>query len=212
MARRSIISLAAIALVLGSMGSAEAQRRGIREIGGSGERQGFWASFGLAAGTESFRTDPEPDYSEGLTKAAFSLRVGGTVNPHFRLGAELTGWSDRHYDNVFNGDVTSYVGGLMLIGQAYPSRTAGFFLKGGVGLSRSGEDFEGISDDIREDGFAWTAGVGYEIRLSRSLFLSPYLDIFQHRSRIRNESGDLEPAFHDRVVSLGVSIGINKSR
>ena len=192
---------------------ADAQRRrGLVDITPRSDRHGFWASFGLAAGTESSRFDSEASYTAGLTKPSFSLRMGGTVNPNLRLGVELAGWADRHYDAQFNENVTSYLGGLMLIGQFYPVRKSGLFLKGGAGLTRSGEAIEGPSSDLHEDGFGYTAGAGYEIKLSRSLFITPSIDLLQHRSQIRGVNGTLEPALHDRLVMFGVALTFQSGR
>jgi hypothetical protein len=168
-------------------------------------------NLGLGAGTESSRLEPETSYTDGLTKPAFSLRLGGTINPHLRLGVEATGWADRHYDSGLEDNVTSYLGGLLLIGQFYPSRRAGLFVKGGLGVTRSGEDVPGPGD-LHEDGFGWTAGLGYEIKLSRSLYLTPTVDLLQHRSQIRDDVGTLLPAFHDRLLTVGVALTIQPSR
>lgn len=197
---------------IGMVQSAEGQRRrGLVDITPRSDRHGFWMNLGVGAGSESSRLEPETSYTDGLTKPTFSLRMGGTVSPNLRVGGELTGWADRHYDADFQENVTSYVGGLFVIGQFYPSRSAGLFLKGGLGVTRSGEQVDGPGD-LHEDGFGWTAGAGYEIRMSRSLFLTPTVDILKHRSQIRDIDGGLLPAFHDRVVSFGVALTIQPGR
>ena len=213
MSNRFAVTALTLILAVAASQNAEAQRRrGLVDITPSSDRHGFWVSFGLGAGTESSRLEPETSYTSGLTKPSFSLRVGGTVNPNLRLGAELTGWADRRYDSQFQENVTSYLGGLMLIGQFYPSRKAGLFLKGGAGLTRSGEAIEGPSSDLHEDGFGWTAGAGYEIKLGRSLSITPSVDLLQHRSQIRDTEGVLLPAFHDRVAMIGVALTFQSRR
>jgi hypothetical protein len=176
-----------------------------------GDRHGFWMNVGLGAGTESSRFEGESGYTDGLTKPAVSLRLGGTVNPNLRLGVELAGWADRHYDSDLDDNVTSYLGGVLLIGQVYPSRRAGFFIKGGLGVTQVGEDIYGPGD-LKEDGFGWTAGVGYEVKLSRSLYLTPTLDILQHRSQVRDAAGVVQPALYDRLITIGVALTIQPSR
>ncbi len=213
MRHKLAVSSLTLLLALVTSQHADAQRRrGLVDVTPRSDRHGFWASFGLGAGTESSRLEPKTTYTDGLTKPSFSLRMGGTVNPNLRLGVELAGWADRHYDAEFQENVTSYLGGLMLIGQFYPVRTSGLFLKGGVGLTRSGEAIEGPSSGLHEDGFGWTAGAGYEIRLGRSLFITPSLDLLQHRSQIRRVNGNLEPAFHDRLVMIGVALTFQSGR
>ncbi len=211
---RHTIALASLSLLLAASiaGSADAQRRrGLVDVSSSDERRGFWVNLGVGAGTESFRFDDTRSYSPGLTKPAFSLRMGGTVSQYFRLGAEVAGWVDRHYDSQAQENVTSYLGGLMLVGQYYPSRRAGLFFKGGMGLTRSGESVGGGGGDLHEDGFGYTLGAGYEIKLNRSLAITPTIDILQHRSQSRNGLLALEPALHDRVLTIGVALTLQSS-
>lgn len=210
MTRKVTVSLVALALVLGTFSDAVAQRRrGLVDVTPRDGRHGFWINLGLGAGTESYRFDDEANYSEGLTKPTFNLRLGGTVSPQLRLGAEVVAWADTRFDD---GDrVTEYLAGLLLIGQFYPARDLGLFLKGGGGFSRSGVDVVGPFDS-HEDGFAWTAGLGYEIRLSRALFLTPTIDLMQHRSQQRDETGAPLPALHERLVTFGVALTIQPGR
>lgn len=208
------VAVTSLSLLLVSLSvqSAEAQRRrGLVDITPSSDRRGLWMNIGVGAGTESSKFEGESSYTEGLTKPAGSFRIGGTVSPNFRLGAEITGWADRHYDSGLQDNVTSYVGGLFLIGQFYPSRKAGFFAKGGLGVTRVGEDIYGPGD-LHEDGFGWTAGLGYEVRLNRSLFLTPTVDVLQHRSQVRDGAGVLQPALYDRLVTFGVALTIQPGR
>lgn len=194
------IILLSTTLAIAAVRQVEAQRRGLVDITPSSDRHGFWLHFGLGAGDESFKYADESHYdTSSPTKPAFTLRMGGTVNPNLRLGVELNGWGDT-YTDVDGYQRTDYLGGLMLIGQFYPSRTLGLFVKGGAGLSRSGVSIEG-GQGTHEDGFAWTAGLGYEIRLSRSVFITPTVDFMQHRSDVRDG-----PALYDRLAMIGVGI------
>ncbi len=212
MRSRIVGTALAFALSFAAVHGAEAQRRrGLVDVTPSSERQGFWLNLGLGAGTESSRLEPATDYTEGLTKPTFNLRLGGTVNPHLRLGAEIIGWADSRYDADFEGNIRSYLGGIFMIGQIYPMRNAGLFVKTGLGVTRSGEDVDGPGD-LHEDGFGWTVGAGYEVRLSRSIYLTPTIDLMQHRSQIRDEFGDLLPAFHNRLLTIGVALTLQPGR
>lgn len=211
---RHTIAVASLSLLLAASLTADAaaqRRRGLVDVSSSGERSGFWISFGVGAGTESSRFDDQASYTPGLTKPAYSVRLGGTVNPNLRLGAELTGWGDRHYDARVQDNITDYLGGLMLVGQFYPSRRAGFFLKGGLGVTRSGEDVAGPGGDLHEDGFGYTVGAGYDIKLSRSVSITPTVDLLQHRSQIR-DAGAIQPALHDRLLTVGVALTFQSGR
>ena len=209
--RLAVLSLSLLVASIATQNAEAQRRRGLVDITHRSDRHGFWMNLGVGAGTESSKFDDEDDWTDGLTKPVGSLRIGGTVNPNLRLGVELTGWADRHFDSGLQDDVTSYVAGLFLIGQIYPSRRAGFFVKGGLGVTRVGEAIYGPGD-LHEDGFGWTAGLGYEVKLSRSLFLTPTVDLLQHRSQVRDAGGVLQPALHDRVVSFGVALTIQPGR
>jgi hypothetical protein len=169
-------------------------------------RHGFWLSVGLAAGGDSWRFSDETEYTETLWKPTFSLALGGTVNPHFRLGGELKVWADEYFDEFEQVEVTESLVGALLVGQFYPSRRLGLFLKGGVGISRSGADVE-FGDGTGETGFSTLIGAGYEARLGRSIFITPYIDLMQHRSSDRNA-----PTLHERLVSIGVNLTFQAGR
>jgi len=211
MKSKAAVSLLALALIAGLASTADAQRRrGLVEVTPRGGRHGFWLNLGIGAGTDSYKFADEDSYSDGLTRPAFSIRLGGTVSPSLRLGAELTGWADTFTDDLGERQ-TQYLAGLLLIGQFYPARDLGLFIKGGAGVSRSGVDVYGPFD-AHEDGFAWTAGLGYEIKLGRTLFLTPTLDLLQHRSESRDELGVSQPALYERLVTFGVALTIQPGR
>ena len=206
-----LMSLLAAGLAVSLVNPLAAQRRqGLVDVTPREGRHGFWLNLGLGAGTESYKFAGDQSFSEGITKPTLDIRLGGTVGPSFRLGGELTGWADTYYDDA--GDkVTEYLAGLLLVGQFYPSRDLGLFLKGGGGVSRSGVDVVGPFD-THEDGFAWTAGVGYEVKLSRSLYITPTIDFMQHRSRTRDDTGTLAPALYDRLLTFGVALTLQPGR
>jgi hypothetical protein len=194
-------------LTLLPVGEAVAQRRrGLVDVSHDHARHGFWLAVGLAAGGDSWRFSDEAEYTETLWKPTFSLALGGTVNPHFRLGGELKVWADEYFDEFEQVEVTESLVGALLVGQFYPSRRLGLFLKGGVGVSRSGTDVE-FGDGTGETGFSTLLGAGYEARLGRNIFITPYVDLMQHRSSERNQ-----PTLHERLVSVGVNMTFQVGR
>lgn len=200
--RLKSVQVLVLALGIAAFAGKDAQaqrRRGLVDVSPTHERRGFWLEGGLGAGRESFKFDGEP-YSEGLSKPTFSLGLGGTVSPALRLGVEATVWVNNFFDEVDQVDVTETLTGVMAVGRLYPSRSSGFFVKGGggIGVSAVGLDFgEGTS----ESGFAWVLGAGYEIRLSRQLFLTPSVEWFQHTFEKREE-----PTLHERLFNLGLRL------
>jgi len=194
-------------LTLLPVGEAVAQRRrGLVDVSPDHARHGFWLAVGLAAGGDSWRFSDEPDYTETLWKPTFSLALGGTVNPHFRLGGELKVWADEYFDEFEQVEVTESLVGALLVGQFYPSRRLGLFLKGGVGVSRSGADVE-FGEGTGETGFSTLIGAGYEARLGRNIFITPYVDLMQHRSSERDA-----PTLRERLVSIGVNMTFQMGR
>lgn len=195
------------------LGDAAAQRRrGLVDVSPAHARHGFWFSAGLAAGGESSRFSNDPaGYNETLYKPTLSLALGGTVNPNFRLGGEMKIWSDEYYDAIADANVTETLFGALLVGQFYPSRSMGLFLKGGGGVSRVGTSVgDGFfGDDVGEWGFAYLVGAGYEARVGRNVFITPFVDLMHHRS---SQRGDPLGTLHDRLVSFGVNITFQAGR
>lgn len=175
------------------------RRRGLVDVSRPDGRHGFWLEGGAGAGWESFKFDGEP-YTESLTKPTFSLGLGGTVSPALRLGVEGTIWVYHYFDDVAVTDVTESLTALMAVGRFYPARHAGFFAKAGGGLGITATSLE-FGDDVSETGFAWMLGAGYEIQLSRSLFLTPSIEWFQHSFQQREAD-----TLHERLFNLGLRL------
>jgi len=218
---KALTALAAVLLLTPSSGLMAQRRRGLVDVSPASERHGFWINFSGGAGAENWRfTNEAPSGScsrpvgayqcEDNWKPSIALGLGGTVNPNLRLGGELNGWIWSHQDNASGAHVTSYLASAMLVGQFYPVSRLGAFVKGGVGLSQSGEDFYG-PDDISETGFAYLLGAGYEIKLSRSIFLTPMVSLLHHVSTNPDDIDNLG-TFHERVLTIGVGITIQPGR
>jgi hypothetical protein len=134
---------------------------------GSGKpqtREGFWIGFGLGAGSLGC------DECSGERETAFSgnFKLGGTINPHFLLGAETNGWYKSE-----NG-VTIQYGNLSAVAYYYPSVTSGFYLKGGLGLASLSLDIDEFGSDS-ETGTGAVLGLGYDARVGRNFSLTPYV-------------------------------------
>jgi hypothetical protein len=193
--RLAFLSLAALALV---NESAHAQRRGIVDVSPSHFRRGFWLEGGLGWGYESYKFGSD-DFTESLDKPTVALRLGGTVNPNLRLGAEVAAWW-YEYNDVDGFDVTESLTEVMAVARFYPARNAGLFLKGGVGLGVTAVDGEFV-DGTSETGFATVLGAGYEIRVSRSLFITPSVDWYMNRFSQRDDD-----TLYERLVNIGLSV------
>ena len=126
------------------------------------ERQGFWIGFGFGTGHLSFGGDVSSAQAEDALSG--HLRLGGTLNQKWRLGAETNGWT-KH---VGGADVQ--FGALMGTATFYPEAQGNFFLKGGLGFGRYVEDYG--TDDFTIDGGAVTLGAGYDFRFSGNVGVS----------------------------------------
>lgn len=128
-------------------------------------REGFFIGFGLGGG--SFGCEGCGDRQSG---AAAHIKLGGAIRPNVLLGVESIGWTKDE-----GGARLSHVNVAAIV-QFYPAAENGFFLKGGVGVSRleASASGGGFSFSAGDNGLGLTAGLGYDIRLGTNFSLSPY--------------------------------------
>lgn len=186
---------AAILLILVGAPPVAAQEapRGLAVVS-EGARRGFWVGLGLGAGGESFDLRDGLGYSEELYRPTVSLRLGGTVSQHLRLGGEALVWVNEEHGSEES------LSSLLVIGQFYPVSTAGLYLKGGVGLGRNEVDFldgRGFGDT----GFAGLLGAGWEVRVGRRWFINPAVDLVEHRYTGRGDE-----RYRERLVNFGLGV------
>ncbi len=156
-------AVAAVILLAFSAQTAEAQRN---------HHDGIWVGFGLGAGF---------NVSEGLdgtteTGGSGYIRIGGTLRENLLLGVESLGWSQEKSNKFL------YRGNTTLALFFYPSQSAGFFAKAGVGFARVEflEPFEDRLSKKSKNGVGVTVGAGYDIRLGDNVSLTPAVDwLFQ---------------------------------
>lgn len=149
-----------IALILCSALSVEAQAR-----------DGVWFGFGLGGG---WNTSEGLDDERPVGPAGY-FRLGGTPSRNVLIGGEVLGWGRK------DGDVTTTRGNVTATVMLFPSKTGGFFLKGGAGFAwvEATTDVLGGTLTAREEGFGTTLGAGFDVRLG-TLYLTPNIDwLFQ---------------------------------
>ena len=131
----------------------------------------FAGSAGVGAGSARLycaviagvRTDC---YEERETGGSAYVRGGFFVRPAIFVGLEAVGW---------RGDVQGVDQKALFVSAVahwYPPRTGGLYLRAGAGaaLTRAADD----ADEVTTDGAAWSAGVGYDIPVTRRLSLTPF--------------------------------------
>jgi hypothetical protein len=132
------------------------------------QRSGFWFNAGLGVGSLGC------DYCDGFRVDGLSggLSLGGTLSDRWLLGFGTTGWAR---DTVLG---TLSVGTADARVRFYPSLYSGFFITGGLGLGS-------VSlGNFSETGAGAVFGVGWDIRVSRNVSLTPFYNGFAMRSTI----------------------------
>ena len=186
---------AVIAVLLAGPGAIAAQDapRGLSLVR-EGDRAGFWGGLSFGAGGEAFDLRDGLGYSEQLYRPTVSLRLGGTVSQHLRLGGEALAWiNDR--DHAVES-LTSF----LFIGQLYPITSTGLYFKGGIGIGRNAIEFDD-GGDIGDTGFAGLLGAGWELRVGRRWYLNPSCDVAEHRYTGRGNE-----RYRERLVNFGLGI------
>ncbi len=136
-------------------------------------REGFWFGFGLGYG--SARIECDGGCADGDRDGSVSgfVKLGGTLNRHLLLGAEVNGWTKEE------DGVRATLGNLSGTLTLYPGAHSGFFLKAGAGLGYFDTSAQqgSLSVSVSETGFGFVAGVGWDLRLGGNLSLTPVVNL-----------------------------------
>jgi hypothetical protein len=131
-------------------------------------RNGFWGGIDAGAGLlqQSFNEEDEDDIYFFL-----GFKGGYTINPHFLVGLELSGWlleaEDPSNSNKGKGIMQAF-----MITQLYPSKESGLFVKAGGGYV---SNWSNRSDEPnRKEGWGLTVGGGYDFLVYEAIALSPF--------------------------------------
>jgi hypothetical protein len=132
-------------------------------------RSGIAMSFGLGAGSNGYTC---ANCGSGRRNGgSVFLSIGGTVSPSVVLAGELSGWS-REQDGT--SYTTAFIGPTA---QWYPNVDAGFFLKAGAGIGsvRLKDNTVFSQDELLSNGFGYQVGMGYDLPITHSFALTPYV-------------------------------------
>ncbi len=195
----SLILTLACSLVPLAVASAQHTPPGLVEVSDGG-RRGFWFGLGLGAGGESNDFVAGGGYSDLFYQPTVTLQAGGTVGSHLRLGAEVMTWINEEADAVES------LSSLLFVAQFYPVKTTGLYLKGGLGIGRNAVAFDD-GFDVGDTGLAGLLGAGYELRLSRRVFLNPAVDFVGH-----TYNGRAGGSYRERLVNFGIGIVVQTGR
>ena len=170
--------LAVLSLSLVVMSGLEAQR--------PQTRSGFWFQGGLGGGSAGCE-----DCGDRTSGGTAVIALGGTLSRHVLLGASIHGWA-RSEDNA-----TLSVSARTAAAHIYPWSRAGFFFNVGVGAGSTQLEFGPFT--VEEDGPAFVAGIGYDIRIGRNVSLTPFTNGYG----INYDEGTINAA------QLGLSITVH---
>lgn len=162
-------------------------------------RSGFFIGGGLGAGSAGLACDGcGSDRSNGLSGY---FRIGGTVNPHIRLGFESNGWLKT--ENGVDEQVAFWTGALYL----YPSLHNNFWLKGGAGLATARETAG--SDELKSDGAAVSVGAGYDWAVGGGSFvIVPFAGYLRQLSgKATFDGSDTGVSANANIFQFGLGLG-----
>ncbi len=155
-------------------------------------RSGFWGGIDAGAGylKQSFDNGNEDDVYFFL-----GFNGGYTINPHFLVGLELSGWlleaEDPSDSNKGKGIMQAFI-----ITKLYPGKESGLFAKAGGGYV---SNWSNRSDEPnRKEGWGLTIGGGYDFLVYEAIALSPFAN-FSY-----GETGNWD--YQAITVGLGVTL------
>jgi hypothetical protein len=156
------------------------------------ERAGFWGGMDVGAGYLQQSSD---GFEANETTFFLGFQGGYTLNEHFLLGLELSGWllqaSDLEDPSVGEG-----ISQVFLVSRYYPSRDSGFFVKGGGGYVSYWNNRPG--EPGRLNGWGVTVGGGYDFSIDKRWALTPF--VTYSRGSAGNEEYDVF------TVGLGITL------
>ena len=162
-------------------------------------RKGMYVGGALGYGSAGISCNGcSSDRENGL---AGYFRIGGTINPHLRLGIESDGWA-----KTVQG-VDEQVGFLTADAYLYPSVSNNFWIKGGFGFAMSKESND--TDELKSTGTGVAAGIGYDWNPGGGNFaIVPYASYHRQLSgNMKLNGSDTGVSPNTNIFQLGFGIG-----
>jgi hypothetical protein len=160
-------------------------------------RQGFW--FGLDAGAGHLKQSFDDRNDEDIY-FFLGFKGGYAINPHFLMGLELSGWlleaEDTSDSNKGKGIMQAF-----LIGQLYPSKESGLYLKAGGGYVENWSNRSGEPNSKK--GWGFTLGCGYDFIIN-DLFPDQDITFGPFANFSYGETG----SWDHRAITVGISLGL----
>ena len=129
-------------------------------------RQGFWIGAGLGYGSMGLSCDGCADTDRVGAPSGY-LKLGTTIRQNILLGVETNAWTKSELGvRLTMANISGAV-------YWYPMATNGMFVKAGAGFSALDAGGGGTN------GFGVLGGVGYDIRMTPSLSITPVANWFR---------------------------------
>jgi hypothetical protein len=129
-------------------------------------RKGSWLGVGGGFGSLGLSCSGCASIDRESAGTAY-LKIGGTLNDHWRLGGENDTWVKSA-----NG-TTVVAGNVSLAAYYYPSLTRGFFLRGGAGFAFYQEKHATNA----ALGLGLVLGAGYDLKIGGGFALTPVANV-----------------------------------
>lgn len=171
-----------------------------QERRGSARRGGYYASFGVGAGSEAIAALETPSpFAPSRTRPTLNIGIGVNVAPALRVGLDAFGWF-----NIANDGALETVTTAMLTARAYPIPATGLYLRAGAGFGRYGLDLYndacGCNNySVHDFGLAYSIGGGFEVPVGGGLNLGPSIEMV--RFNVEGPDG-----YRERVLNLGLTL------
>jgi len=155
----------------------------------------FWGGIGVGTGSARLSCDIcTNDRTAGMTASA---ALGFGVGERVRLGVEGNAWREKE------GDLETILWSGSLVGYLYPSGTRAFWTKLGAGIMRYQADDDG--DRVDANTFGLLAGVGYDIAMTGSLSVGPYVTLAtSSRADLKDGDRTIRERVSHSLLHLGV--------
>jgi len=134
------------------------------------ERSGFWGGLNIGIG---FVQQSFEGASEDGDHFSLGFEGGYTLNPHFLIGVELSGWLIEA-GNLNDPSKGEGIMQAFLITRYYPSSTMGLFAKVGGGYVDHWSNHPG--EPSRKNGQGLTFGAGYDFPINKNLAITPFIN------------------------------------
>jgi hypothetical protein len=158
------------------------------------KRKTWWTALNIGAGALSQSGD---GINQDNTTSFLGIEGGYVVHPQFLVGIELSGWLQES-SNTQDPSVGEGIMQAFLTTRYYPLPDSGFFLKFGSGYVNHWNNRQGESR--RLTGWGLTAGGGYDVLLTESLPVLPFVTPFITYSV--GDAGDL----HHNAITGGIGL------